>query len=71
MFLFCQIYNINILHKKIKTPSDRIDDNMDITGIKLKYLSEKKNDYGTNHLFELLDVKPLKDLVESKEKKKI
>ena len=43
---------------------------MDITGIKLKYLSEKKNEYGTNHFFELLDVKPLKDLIESKEKDK-
>ena len=35
---------------------------MDIVGIKLKYLFEKKNDYGTNHFFELLDEKPLKDL---------
>ena len=37
---------------------------MEITGIKLKYLSEKKNDYGTNHFFELLDEKPLNDLIE-------
>ena len=44
---------------------------MEITGIKLKYLSEKKNEYGTNHFFELLDVKPLNDLIESKEKVKI
>jgi hypothetical protein len=41
---------------------------MDITGIKLKYLSEKKNEYGTNHFFELLDVKPLKDLIKLKDK---
>ena len=41
---------------------------MEITGIKLKYLSEKKNDYGTNHFFELLDEKPLKELMETKEK---
>jgi len=39
---------------------------MDIagTGIKPKYLSEKKNDYGTNHFFELLDEKPLQELIE-------
>ena len=43
---------------------------MDITGIKLKYLSEKKNEYGTNHFFELLDEKPLKDLFELKDKDK-
>ena len=41
---------------------------MDITGIKLKYLSEKKNDYGTNHFFELLDKKPLKELIKLQEK---
>ena len=35
-----------------------------ITGIKLKYLSEQKNDYGTNHFFELLDEKPLQELIE-------
>ena len=43
---------------------------MDITVIKLKYLSEKKNEYGTNHFFELLDEKPLKDLIELNEKDK-
>ena len=43
---------------------------MDITGIKLKYLSEKKNEYGTNHFFELLDEKPLKELIKLKEKDK-
>ena len=43
---------------------------MDITGIKLKYLSEKKNEYGKNHFFELLDVKPLKDLMELTDKDK-
>ena len=30
-----------------------------ITGIKLKYLSEKQNEYGTNHMFQLLDGSPL------------
>ena len=40
---------------------------MDITGIKLKYLSEKKNEYGTNHFFELLDEKPLKELIKLQE----
>jgi len=40
---------------------------MEITGIKLKYLSEKKNEYGTNHFFELLDEKPLKELIKLQE----
>ena len=40
---------------------------MDITGIKLKYLSEKKNEYGTNHFFELLDENPLKELIKLQE----
>ena len=31
-----------------------------ITGIKLKYLSEKINEYGTNHMFQLLDETPSK-----------
>ena len=35
-----------------------------ITGIKLKYLSEKQNDYGTNHMFQLLDESPLKEPIE-------
>ena len=43
---------------------------MDITGIKLKYLSEKKNEYGTNHFFELLDENPLKELIKIHEKDK-
>ena len=59
------IYKISKYTKKTKQPQieqKSIDNNnMDIaiTGIKLKYLSEKKNDYGTNHFFELLDEKPL------------
>ena len=35
-----------------------------ITGVKLKYSSEKKNDYGTNHFFQLLDESPLKEIIE-------
>ena len=32
--------------------------------IKLKYLSEKGNEYGTNHFFEVLDITPLQELIE-------
>ena len=35
-----------------------------ITGIKLKYLSEKINEYGTNHMFRVLDETPLQELIE-------
>ena len=37
-----------------------------ITGIKLKYLSEKINEYGTNHVFQVLDETPLQELIELK-----
>ena len=40
---------------------------MEITGIKLKYLSQKTNDYGINHFFELLDMKQLKELIKLQE----
>ena len=35
-----------------------------ITGIKLKYLSGKQNEYGTNQFFQVLDEKPLTELIE-------
>ena len=35
-----------------------------IAGIKLKYLSEKINEYGTNHMFQVLGESPLKELIE-------
>ena len=35
-----------------------------ITGIKLKYSSENKNDHGTNHFFQVLDESPLKGIIE-------
>ena len=40
-----------------------------ITGIKLKYLSEKINEYGTNHMFQVLDETPLQELIELKNMK--
>ena len=36
---------------------------MVITGIKLKYLCEKQNDYGTSHMFQVLGETPLKELI--------
>ena len=41
-----------------------------ITGIKLKYLSEKINEYGSNRMFQLLDESPLKELIELEDMKK-
>ena len=35
-----------------------------IREIKLKYLSEKENENGTNHIFQTLDENPLKELIE-------
>ena len=39
-------------------------DVMVITGIKMKYLSLKENEYGHNHFFNVLDITPLQSLIE-------
>ena len=41
-----------------------------ITGTKLKHLSEKINEYGTNHMFQVLGESTLKELTELKDLKK-
>ena len=46
-------------HPEIQTASN-IDIEI-ITGIKLKYLSEKISEYGTNHMFQVLDETPLQN----------
>ena len=38
-----------------------------IKEIKLKYLSEKENEHGINHFFQLLDITPLRELIELRE----
>ena len=38
--------------------------------IKLKKLSERENEYGTNHFFQVLDETPLKELIELSDMKK-
>ena len=40
------------------------NDIMVITGIKMKYLSLKENEYGHNHFFNVLDITPLQNLIE-------
>ena len=40
------------------------NDIMAITGIKMKYLSLKENEYGHNHFFNVLDITPLQNLIE-------
>ena len=39
-------------------------DIMVITGIKMKYLSLKENEHGSNHFFNVLDITSLQDLIE-------
>ena len=39
-------------------------DIMVITGVKVKYLSLKGNEYGHNHFFNVLDITPLQQLIE-------
>ena len=55
--------------KQQQQPTEEIQmaDNKDImiiTGIKVKYLSLKENEYGHNHFFNVLDITPLQDLIE-------
>ena len=55
--------------KQQQQPTEEIQmaDNKDfmvITGVKVKYLSLKENGYGHNHLFNVLGITPLQDLVE-------
>ena len=40
-----------------------------ITGIKLKSLSEKINEYGINYMFQLLDESPLQEVIELEDMK--
>ena len=40
------------------------NDILAITGIKMKYLSLKENEYGHNHFFNVLDITPLQQLIE-------
>ena len=57
--------------KKKKSPKQQLaeipmanKDIMVITGIKMKYLSLKENEYGHNHVFNVLDITPLQQLID-------
>ena len=54
--------------KQQQHPTEEIQmadkDFMVITGIKMKYLFLKENEYGHNHFFNVLDITPLQDLFE-------
>ena len=46
-------------------------DTMVSTGIKVKYLSLKENEYGHDHFFNVLDITPLQQLIELRKSLKI
>ena len=46
-------------------------DIMVITGVEMKYLSLKENEYGHNHFFSVLDITPLQQLIELRESLKM
>ena len=50
--------------KQQPTEIEMADNTMVITGIKMKYLSLKENEYGHNHFFNVLDITPLQQLIE-------
>ena len=49
--------------KQQPTEIEMADNTMVITGIKMKYLSLKENEYGHNHFFNVLDSTPLQSLI--------
>ena len=65
--------------KKKQTPKQQpteieiemADNTMAITGIKMKYLSLKENEYGHNHFFNVLDITPLQSLIEQRKSLKM
>ena len=75
MTLFSTLIYTSLWQKKKKSPKQQqqpteeiqMADNKDImviTGVKLKYLSLKENECGHNHVFNVLDITPLQDLIE-------
>ena len=46
-------------------------DIMIITGIKMKYISLKENEHGSNHFFNVLDITPLQHLNELRKSLKL
>ena len=72
-FEFDQLYIQALMTKKKKSPKQQPTEDiqmagnkyiMVITGIKMKYVSLKENEYGSNHFFNVLDITPLQDLIE-------
>ena len=58
--------------KQQPTEIEMADNNvMVITGIKMKYLSLKENEYGHNHFFNVLDSNPLQSLIEQRKSLKM
>ena len=57
--------------KQQPTEIEMADNTMAITGIKMKYLSLKENEYGHNHFFNVLDSTPLQQLIEQRKNLKM
>ena len=60
--------------KQQPTEEIQMADNKDImviTGIRIKYLSLKENEYGHKHFFNVLDITPLQDLIALRKSLKI
>ena len=72
IYIYIYIYT-SAYDQKEKSPKQQptedipMADNKDImviTGIRVKYISLKENEYGHNHFFNVLDEPPLKELLE-------
>ena len=71
LFLIFDKYIYKLMTKQKKSPKQQPTeipmankDIMVITGIKMKCLSLKENEYGHNHFFNVLGITPLQQLIE-------
>ena len=51
-------------------PNNKNNEVKHIKELKVKYLSLKESEYGNNHMFAIIDEKPLKELIELSDMKK-
>ena len=75
-YIYKRLWQTRKSPKQQEQPTEDIPvaDNKDImviTGIKIKYLSLKENEYGHNHFFIVLGITPLQQLVELRKSMKM
>ena len=64
--IYTSAYDKKQEHQQSKEtmPNNKNNEVKQIKELKVKYLSEKKNEYGNNHMFAVIDETPLKEFLE-------